>query len=480
MTWLDSIAETRGPVGIVGAGLMGLGIAQAVAAAGFKVVLGTRNTDRALEAMERLRASVERQRAHGRLKAEECDRILGSIAPALSNVEDLSRCRLVIESVPEDRSTKEQVLRLIEAAVAREAVIATNTSGLAVSGLAGALQHQSRFMGLHFFSPAERMRLVEVVRGTETAEVTVQSGLAFVRAIGKVPVLVRDGPSFFTTRVFAAYLDEAVAMLREGVEAERIERAAIANGRAIGPLAVLDETGIELNLQQAAQAKADGLQARFCRILAEPVFRRLVEAGRGGRRRGGGFYDWPLDGQRALWPGLGDCYPPAVSQPDSRSLGIRLLAAEARETLRCLEEGIIESADDADAASILGLGFPKALGGIARWTEAYGLSEFVDLCRQLAASHGERFAPTPWLCGLASSGMGLSQYRKKEFQRDGTTQGVSGRRDGRDRPGAVRLCAIGRSWCGCVADRPDHQAGRGAGASTTIRLLQPQQALNRS
>jgi 3-hydroxyacyl-CoA dehydrogenase/enoyl-CoA hydratase/3-hydroxybutyryl-CoA epimerase len=414
MTSSASIVETNGPVGIVGAGLMGRGIAQAVAAAGFKVVLCARDEIRATQSVERIRASVERRVQNGRMKPEDARAVLDGIQPASATAQDLKPCHLVIETVPEDRSTKEQVLRLIESAVAPDAIIATNTSGLAISGLAAALQERGRFLGLHFFSPAEQMRLVETVRGRETSEAALQASKAFVEAIGKVPVLVRDGPGFFATRVFAAYLDEAVAMLREGIEAERIDAAALAIGRAIGPLAVLDATGIELNWQQARQAKADGLPHRFCRPLAEPVLANLVKAGRCGRERGGGFYDWLPDGQRILWSGLYHLYPPAARQPDRSSLELRLLAAEAREALRCLEEGTIETADDADVACVLGLGFPKAVGGIVRWAEALGIAEFVALCRRLAAAHGARFEPSPWLCNLAEIGAGLSQYRTKE------------------------------------------------------------------
>jgi 3-hydroxyacyl-CoA dehydrogenase/enoyl-CoA hydratase/3-hydroxybutyryl-CoA epimerase len=345
------------------------------------------------------------------MSEDERRRILDRIA---TGPQELSRCSLVIESVPEDRSTKMDVLREIELAVSATTIVATNTSGLAVSGLATALSRPELFLGLHFFSPAERMRLTEVVRGERTSEPALRDGLAFVKAIGKVPIVVRDGPSFFATRVFAAYLDEAVGMLQEGVEAERIEVAATAIGRAIGPLATLDETGIALNLQQARQAQADGQQVRFWRPLAEPVLRMLVETGRCGRGRGGGFYDWPASGGRALWGGLSSLYPQARRQPDARAVELRLLAAEAREAMRCLEEGTISSADDADTASVLGLGFPKSLGGIATWIETFGINEFVELCSQLAALHGERFAPSPWLRGLARDGAGLSKYRKRE------------------------------------------------------------------
>jgi 3-hydroxyacyl-CoA dehydrogenase len=260
------------------------------------------------------------------------------------------------------------------------------------------------------------MPLVEVARGAETSEATMQAALAFVKAFGRVSVCVRDGPGFFATRVFAAYLDEAVAMVGEGAPPELIEAAAVATGRSVGPLAALDETGLALNLQQARQAVADGLAEHFRRPLAEPLLARLVAAGRGGRRRGGGFYDWPDGAPRALWPGLADLCPPAAGRFDADAVRLRLLAAEAREALRCLEEGVIDSADDADVASILGLGFPKQTGGVLRWAEDFDLAAFAALCRRLASAHGERFAPTPWLFGLAASGQGLSIYRERERQ----------------------------------------------------------------
>lgn len=416
MTWSNSTAEVTNPVGIVGVGLMGCGIAQAIAAAGQQVVLCARNADRASETKKRIRASVERQVSRGRMPEDRCRRILHLIATEPFTAQGLSRCDLVIESVSEDRSVKEDVLGQIERAVSSRTVVATNTSGLAVSGLASTLRRPDRFLGLHFFSPAERMSLVEVIRGKRTSEPALRESLAFVKAIGKVPIIVRDGPCFYATRVFAAYLDEAICMLQEGIEPERIEMAATAVGRAIGPLATLDETGIALNLQQARQARADGLQMRFCRPLAEPVLKVLVESQRYGRGRGGGFYDWPTGGDRALWGGLSAIYPRRDSQPDGRAVELRLLAAEAREAMRCLEEGTISSADDADTASVLGLGFPKSLGGIASWIMTFGINEFVELCSRLAASHGERSAPSPWLRELARDGAGLSKYRKTESE----------------------------------------------------------------
>jgi 3-hydroxyacyl-CoA dehydrogenase len=409
MTPSVSIADLPRRIGVVGPGLMGLGVAQAVAAAGFDVALCGRDMAASLAGRERFEGALRRQVARGRLGDAEAAAILARISAASVTAEGLAGCGLVIESVPEDRAIKIATLAAI-ARAAPDAKIATNTSGLSIARLADALPDPARFLGLHFFSPAERMSLLEVVRGPQTSEATLATALAFARAIGKRPIVVRDGPGFFATGVFAAYLDEAVAMVAEGVACEAIDAAATSNGRALGPLAVLDETGITLNLAQARQARADGLAPRFARELAKPTLALLVDAGRRGRRAGGGFYDWPADAPRRPWPGLAAAYPPAVSPPDSEAIRLRLFAAEAGEALRRLEEGIVANADDADAASTLGLGYPA--GGVLRAAERYGLAAFVSLCDRLAAAQGERFSPSPWLRGLAARGEGLAAYRE--------------------------------------------------------------------
>ncbi len=368
-----------------------------------------RNAGAADAGRQRLENAIERQVARGRLERTAGAGILANLEAAGDDA--LGGCEIVIESIHEDREAKTQVLRRIEAAAPRQALIASNTSGLAISGLERELRDPARFLGLHFFSPAERMALVEVVRGGQTSETSVQAALAFVADIGKRPVLVRDGPGFFATRVFAAYLDEALAMVSEGVAPQRVEDAAVANGRALGPLAMLDETGLLLNLQQARQARADGLAPRFCRPLAEPVLSRMAEFRRGGRRNGGGFFDWPAEGPRTAWPGLEGAFPIVARQPEIPDVKLRLLCAEAREALRCLEEGVIASADDGDAASVLGLGFPKRVGGILRWAEDFGLTAFVATCDALARDEGERFASSPWLRDVAERGEGLAPWR---------------------------------------------------------------------
>ncbi len=405
--------DRRRTVAVVGTGLMGAGIALVFASSGAEVALCGRDIMGSLRGVDRIRARLERLQTRGNSAGLQGSEILERIKPTLIDGPDLSRCGLAIEAVSEDRPTKNTVLRQLERVLGPDAFIASTTSGLPISGLARELRLPERFIGLHFFSPAERMALVEVVRGEETSGSTVEAALEWVLFAGKVAILVRDGPGFFATRIFAAYLDEGVGMLVDGVAPETIEAAARSAGRVLGPLATLDETGIDLNLQQARQAQADGLPERFLRPLSSGALTEMVAAGRRGRRKGGGFYDWPSSGKdRRIWAGLVDMFPRQRIQPDIEYVRRRLLAAEALESLRCLEEGVIDNADDADTATVLGLGFDAKLGGILRWAEAFGLAEFTRLCRELSRAHGSRFELSPWLQNLASGEAGLARYRR--------------------------------------------------------------------
>jgi len=399
---------------VAGPGLMGLGITQVAAAAGVHVVLVGRDPAAAAAGFDRLAAALSRQAARGRLQPAAADALLARVQPARSDAA-LADCDLAIESVAEDRDIKAAVLRRLQAGLPAGTLIASNTSGLPITGLATVLKRPERLVGLHFFSPVERMPLVEVVRGKATAQASVKEALAFVRQIGQTPIVVRDGPGFYTSRVFAAYLDEAVAMVGEGVSPAAIEAAGLSLGRPIAPLALLDEISLQLNAQQARQARSDGLAPRFCRPLAAPVLERLLQAGRGGRRQGGGFYEYGAEGGRFLWAGLTDLFAPAHPQPPATEVQQRLRCAEVMEALRCLEEGVVDSADDADTGSRLGLGFPPASGGVLRWAETEGLSPFVACCAALARIHGERFEPSPWLRDVAAQGHGLAPWRQPEL-----------------------------------------------------------------
>ncbi len=406
-------------VAVVGPGLMGLGITQVAAAAGLQVLLVGRDGAAAAAGRARLATQLQRQVERRRLDAAAAEALLARVV-AVADDAELARCDLAIESVAEDRAAKLGVLRRLQAALPAGALIATNTSGLPVSGLAGALARPERFLGLHFVSPVERMKLVEVVRGERTAPATLAAGLAFVERLGQVPIVVRDGPGFFTSRVFAAYLDEALALVAEGVDPVLIDAAVTAHGRAIGPLAVLDDISLALNLQQIRQARADGLPPERCRPLAEPVLTAMLLNGRAGRRQGGGFYDTAADGTRTPWPGLAALFPPAALQPTSGGLCLRLRCAEAMDALRCLEHGVIDSADAADTGSLLGLGFPQATGGLLRWVEHFGLPRFVDTCAEFAREHGARFTPSPWLRERAALGRGLADWRTPTPERTTT------------------------------------------------------------
>jgi 3-hydroxyacyl-CoA dehydrogenase/enoyl-CoA hydratase/3-hydroxybutyryl-CoA epimerase len=394
-------------IGVVGPGLMGLGVCHAAAVAGFEAVLVGRDPAAARAGLERLRSDLDKRVARGRLSVGDRDRVVAAVSAA-GDDGALAGCGLVVEAVAEDRIVKAAVLRRIEAVVAPETVIATNTSGLPITGLATALERPCRFIGLHFFSPVDRMALVEVVVGRQTGAETTAAALDWVRRLGKQPIVVRDGPGFFTSRVFTAYLDEALVMLAEGAAPASIEAGAVAAGMPVGPLAMLDETGLALNWQQARQAKADGLDERSCRTLAWPVLDCMVVGhARRGRRDGGGFYDYPEGAPKELWSGLARLYPPLADQPDAERVARRILNAQALEAARCLEEGVVASAADADTGSVLGLGFPAAQGGVLAQVERRGLASFVAECDDLADRHGKRFRPSAWLRERASLPIGL-------------------------------------------------------------------------
>jgi 3-hydroxyacyl-CoA dehydrogenase len=390
-------------IGVVGPGLMGIGIAQVAAAAGYDVALLGRNRSASQAGLARFRHHVDRQSSRRRLTGEYAD-LLKARVFAVDDAGALADCAVAIETVYEQRDLKVSILEKLERAVGPEALIATNTSGLPIGGLAGDMRRPDRFIGLHFFSPVERMKIVEVVPSALTSQQARNDALKFVQSLKLSAVVVKDSPGFFTSRVFCAYLDEALALVGEGVDPQAIDAAALAEGRAMGPLAVLDNTSLALSLQQSRQARLDGLPAQRCRPIGAPVLERMIDAGRPGRRGGGGFFEGdPSAGQ--TWSGLTDLFPRREHQPSASEIWERLWFAEAMEALRALEEGVAASADDADTASVLALGFPK--GGVLRRVETEGLGAFIGRSRELAQRCGERFRPTAWLIDIAKTGSDL-------------------------------------------------------------------------
>ncbi|QNM95904.1 3-hydroxyacyl-CoA dehydrogenase NAD-binding domain-containing protein [Chitinimonas koreensis] len=380
-------------VGVLGAGMMGAGIAWACASRGIEVVL----KDVSLEAAEKGKAYsaklLEKRIAKGRTSEAEAAAILARIRPADSAAE-LAGCELVIEAVFEDRALKAQVTREAEAVLGAEAIFASNTSTLPISGLAEASMRPERFVGLHFFSPVDKMQLVEIVRGRQTSAETLARAHDFVQQIGKTPIVVGDGRGFFTSRVFGSYVNEGMAMLAEGVPPAMIEQAGLQAGMPVGPLAVTDEVSLTLCERIAGQARAD-LGAAYRPHPAEAVVERMIHGfGRKGRAAGGGFYEYPEGGRKRLWPGLAafaeGTAPAAGPRFEMRELIDRLLFVQALETARCFDEGVLEHARDADVGSLLGIGFPAWTGGAMQFLRQHGAA--LERAGELAAKHGERFA----------------------------------------------------------------------------------------
>ena len=394
-----------GKLGILGAGMMGAGIASVSAGRGIDCVL--MDVDRAAAEAGKARAAapLKRRVKQGRMREAQMTALLDRIDPT-DDYAALEGSDLVIEAVFEDRAIKAKVTQAAEARLADDAVFASNTSTLPITGLAKASARPANFIGLHFFSPVEKMPLVEVIRGAETGDAAVALALDYVQAIGKTPIVVNDGRGFFTSRVFATYVMEGVAMLKEGVAPALIENAGKIAGFPVGPLEVVDNTSLGLSLAIRRQWKKD-LGDAYTGHPADDVFELFVETlDRPGRKAGKGFYDWPEDGPggktKRLWPELGRHFPRAADQPDVEEARRRLLHIQSVEALRCRAENVVTSRADADVGSILGWGFPMYTGGVLSWVGQTGAADFTDQCHALAEKHGRRFAPPDEVEALAA------------------------------------------------------------------------------
>jgi 3-hydroxyacyl-CoA dehydrogenase/enoyl-CoA hydratase/3-hydroxybutyryl-CoA epimerase len=391
-------------LGILGAGMMGAGIAYVSARAGIDVVL----LDTSMEAAEKGKAYsqglLDKALKKGRTSAGKRDTLLARITPT-TDFARLDGCDLVIEAVFEDRAIKAEVTARAEAVIAPDAVFASNTSTLPITGLARASVRPAHFIGLHFFSPVDKMPLVEIIVGKETSDATLARGFDFVLQIGKTPIVVNDSRGFYTSRVFATYVMEGLAMLKEGVHPRSIEVAGLQAGMPMPPLALQDEVSLSLSLHVAEQTRKD--LAAEGRSLPEhpgmPVIRQLCELGRIGKKAGQGFYDYTDDGKR-LWPGLAGLYPVAAEQPPQQALIDRLMFAQANEAARCLEEGVLRSVADGNIGSIFGWGFAPFRGGALHFIDQMGVARFVERARALAAAHGARFEPAAMLVKRAAEG----------------------------------------------------------------------------
>ncbi|MEO8449923.1 MAG: 3-hydroxyacyl-CoA dehydrogenase NAD-binding domain-containing protein, partial [Gemmatimonadota bacterium] len=378
-------------IGVLGAGLMGHGITYCTVTNGIDVVLLDTTVEAADKGKAAVAKAVEDAVKKGRLTQAKAGEALGRIKTTAS-YDDLKDCQLIVEAVFESREIKNDVTRRVEAVIAPDVVFGSNTSTLPITGLADASTRPDQFIGLHFFSPVEKMPLVEVILGAKTSDVTLAQSLDFVKAIGKTPVVVRDGRAFYTSRVFGTYLTEGVAMLREGVNPSLIDHAGRLAGMPMGSLTVADMTALDLSWKIINQTKAD-LGDKFVEHPSAKVFELMVGAGRYGQKNKAGFYDYLEGGEKRLWPELTTHFPTAKEQPSVDDVKRRLLHIQAVELLRCMEEGIVMRPQDADVGSILGWGFCPFYGGLASYVDYVGAKTLESECDDLAKKHGARFAP---------------------------------------------------------------------------------------
>jgi 3-hydroxyacyl-CoA dehydrogenase/enoyl-CoA hydratase/3-hydroxybutyryl-CoA epimerase len=389
-------------IGVIGAGFMGAGIAQVSAAAGLQVVLIDRDQETADKGKAALHKALSDRVAKGRMKSAERDGLLSLITPT-PDYSALKDCELVIEAVFEDRKVKAEVIAKIQAVIGDKAVFASNTSTLPITSLATEFKDQPRFIGIHFFSPVDRMMLVEIILGKNTGDKALAAALDYVRAIRKTPIVVNDSRGFYTSRVVGTYIREGHLMLAEGVPAAMIENVGRMAGMPVGPLSLNDEVAVDLAWKILKATEADlgaaAIDPRQKTLLEEMVEKR----GRFGRKNGKGFYDYPASGPKKLWPGLADLQPKKLDPDtiDVPELKNRLLAMQALETARCFEEKVLTDVREADVGSILGFGFAPFSGGTLSYIDMMGSKKFVALCRALEAKYGARFAPCKLLVEMA-------------------------------------------------------------------------------
>lgn len=393
-------------VGVLGAGMMGAGIAYVSACAGVDVVLKDINLAAAEKGKAHSAALLDKKVSRGQLTAEQQETILARIHPTEDDA-DLAGCDLVIEAVFEDRELKARVSAAAQRVVGADAVIASNTSTLPISGLSSAVPDPGKFIGLHFFSPVDKMPLVEIIKGAHTSDETLARGFDFVLQIRKTPIVVNDSRGFFTSRVFGTFTNEGIAMLGEGVAAPMIETEARKAGMPVGPLAVSDEVSLSL-MSHIRQQTAKDLQAQGKAAPTHPataVIDLLVnEHKRTGKAAGGGFYDYPAGARKHLWPELKTRFEQPDKQISPQDVRDRLLFIQAIETVRCVEEGVLLSTAEANIGSIFGIGFAAWSGGALQFINQYDLNDFIARARYLAEQYGERFAPPALLLEKAAQG----------------------------------------------------------------------------
>ena len=393
---------------VLGAGMMGAGIAYSCAMAGIEVVLKDVALANAEKGKDYSKKILDKAVSRGKSTQEKADEVLARITPT-EKPEDAAGADLVIEAVFESPDLKKKVFAEIMPHLAPDAVLGSNTSTLPITDLATGVDRPEDFVGLHFFSPVDKMPLLEIITGEKTSDATLAKAVDIALQIRKTPIVVSDSRGFFTSRVIGTFLNEAVAMLGEGAAPSSIEQAGSQAGYPAPPLQLMDELTLTLP-QHIREETRKGVEAAGGTWVAHPseaIVDRMVELGRGGRSSGAGFYDYDAEGKRTgLWPGLADEFGAATGDLPFEDMQERMLFAEALETVKCFDEGVLHTIADANIGSIMGIGFPPWTGGVAQYIDGYpgGLPGFVERARILAKAYGDRFAPPASLVAKAEKG----------------------------------------------------------------------------
>ena len=390
-------------LGMLGAGMMGAGIAFVSAMAGIEVVL----LDREMQYAEKGKAYSEgllaKRVKRKKMTQEKADGILSLIKPT-TDYADLEGCDLIIEAVLEDVKVKADVTAKVEAVVGKDCIYASNTSTLPITGLAKASRDESQFIGIHFFSPVDKMPLVEIIMGEKTGDVALAKALDYVSQIRKTPIVVNDSRGFYTSRCFGTYVIESMNMIAEGISPALIENCGLFSGMAVGPFAVGDEVSIELS-HHVSQATKKALGDAYVEQPSDAVIAKMyLELGRKGKKNGKGWYEYPEGGTKYLWPGLSEHFPLAENQPTPEEVTNRLLYRQAIEVIRCYEEGVLTAPEDADIGAIFGWGFAPWTGGPLSMVDTIGVEKFTAECDSLAQKYGVGFAVPKMLRDKAEKG----------------------------------------------------------------------------
>jgi 3-hydroxyacyl-CoA dehydrogenase / enoyl-CoA hydratase / 3-hydroxybutyryl-CoA epimerase len=382
---------------VLGGGVMGRGIAQVAAAAGISVTLLEVSEEAARKSVGAIRATAAKEAEKGRLRVD-LELLMSRIHPT-ADAAALAGCDFAIEAVFEQADVKREVLGRAAAVLGAEVPIASNTSTMPIGGLAQHVPHPQRVLGLHFFSPVDRMPLVEVIRAAQTDDATLARALDLLKQLGKTPVVVNDGLGFFTSRIVTTYSSETLNLVGEGVPAQWIDNAAVNAGFAIGGAALAELTTLPLLKDILHSMRGDGQRIANAGNIAEDTVAKLLALGRVGKAAGKGLYDYGAQG-RDVWPGLAQAFP-ARSTPDEETIRRRLLHVQSLEAVRCLDDGVLAQALDGDVAAVLGWGYPSWLGGPFAYIDRIGAARFVAECEELAQRFGARFTPPQRLRRMA-------------------------------------------------------------------------------